>query len=129
MTHNNQKKKKKILIIEDDLYTRELYEEVLTEAGFIVDSAANGEEGLVKAQRGGYNLILLDVMMPKIDGLGVLSSLKENPPKVENGPIILLTNLAHDPVITQALKLGAKTYLIKSDLNPDELVKRVREHI
>lgn len=119
--------KQKILILEDDQYTRDVYQEVLTGAGYEVTVAVDGEEGLVKIKEGGYNLILLDMMMPKMDGLGVLTSLKENPPKEPNGPVILLTNLAHDPVISKALSLGAKSFLIKSDLNPDQLVARVKE--
>lgn len=118
--------KKKILIIEDDTYTRELYEEVLKEAGFDIESAVDGEEGLIKAQAGGYSLILLDIMMPKLDGIGVLKVLKEKAPQKANGKIVLLTNLAHDPVIKEAMSLGAKSYLIKSDLNPEEFVKKVK---
>lgn len=121
--------KQKILIIEDDTYTRELYEEVLKEAGFTTESAVDGEEGLVKAQEGGYSLVLLDIVLPKRDGIEVLKGLKEKPPKAKNGPIVLLTNLAHDPVIKEGMSLGAKAYLIKSDLNPDELVEKVKQFL
>jgi len=117
---------KKILIIDDDLYIRELYEEVLKNAGFEVSSAVDGQEGLEKIKMGGFDLILLDVMMPKLDGLGLLAKLSQQPPKVKNGPIILLTNLSHDPVIKEALQKGAKTYLIKADLTPDQLVEKVK---
>jgi CheY-like chemotaxis protein len=121
--------KQKILVIEDDQYLRDVYQEVLTEAGYDITASVDGEEGLVKIREGGYSLILLDMMMPRLDGLGVLEALKGNSPKVTNGPIILLTNLAHDPVINKALSLGAKDYLIKSDLNPDQLVVKIRELI
>ena len=60
---------KKILLVEDDQFTRELYDEVLKDAGFDVTTAVNGEEGLGYIREGGYDLILLDVMMPKIDDL------------------------------------------------------------
>lgn len=73
----------------------------------------------MKAQEGGFALVFLDVMMTKLDGLGFLKALKYNPPKQASGPVLLLTNLAHDPVVSKALDLGAKSYLIKSDLNPD----------
>lgn len=121
--------KKKILLVEDDIYTRDVYVEVLGDAGFEVISAQDGEEGLVKASQGGFDLILLDVMMPKLDGLGVLRNLSQKPPQSQNGPIILLTNLGHDPVIKEALSLGAKSYLIKSDLNPDQLVLAVKKFL
>lgn len=119
--------KQKILIIEDDMYIRDVYEEILQKAGYEITTAVDGQEGVVKAQEGGYSLILLDVMMPKLDGLGVLRELKDSPPKQTNGHIVLLTNLAHNTIIEEAQKLGAWTYFVKSDLNPDELVEKVNK--
>src|SRR3989344_7366873 len=119
--------KQKILIIEDDMYIRDVYEEILTKAGYEIITAVDGQEGVIKAQEGGYSIILLDVMMPKLDGLGVLRELKENPPRQTNGHIVLLTNLAHNTIIEEAQKLGAFTYFVKSDLNPDELVDKVNK--
>ena len=107
---------KKILLIEDDQFARELYEEVLKDAGFEVDTAVDGVDGLSKMTLGGYNLILLDVMMPKMDGLDVLRELMNNPPKVKNGPIVLLTNLTNDPVIDTAYGLNAKWHLVKASV-------------
>jgi DNA-binding response OmpR family regulator len=120
---------KRILLIEDDCSTRELYTEVLTEAGFEVIPVSDGQEGLAKTYEGGYDLILLDLMMPKLDGLGFLTSLQENPPKVANGPIVLITNLAHDEVVQEGLKKGAATYLVKVDLTPGELVEKVKHFL
>lgn len=117
---------KKILLIEDDQFTRELYQDVFTTAGFDIITAPDGEAGLIKAREGGYDLILLDVMMPKLDGLGVLKGLKAQGPKKPNGSIVLLTNLAHDPVVKEALENGAKAYLVKAELNPDELVEKAK---
>ena len=122
-------KQKRILIIEDDVYIRDLYAEILGEAGYDVDTAVDGEEGLVKAKTGGYHLILLDVMMPKLDGLGVLQGLLQNPPQSPNGPVILLTNLAQDEVVQEALKTGAKDFVIKSALNPQELLARLKSYL
>ncbi len=120
---------KKILIIEDDSYTRDIYEEILKDAQFEVVTAVDGQDGLIKAQEGGYNLILLDVMMPKMNGLEVLEGLKQNPPKNTNGPVILLTNLGHEEVVKDALSKGAKSYLVKSDLDPSQLVAHVRKFL
>lgn len=120
---------KRVLIIDDDQYIRDLYQEVLTEAQFNVTTAIDGEEGLAKAREGGFDLILLDAMMPKVDGLGVLKGLKEEPPKAANGPILLLTNLAHDTVINQALQEGAKTYFVKSEMNPDEFLDNIKKFL
>lgn len=117
----------KILVIDDDLFIRELYEEVLKNAGYEVDSAVNGEEGLNKLQQGGYDLTLLDLMMPKLDGLGVLSALSENPPAVKNGPIILLTNMSSDADAEKGLQKGAYSYFVKSDLTPDQLLEKAQK--
>ena len=122
-------KQKRILIVEDDVYIRDLYAEVLTEAGYAVETAVDGEEGLVKGKVGGYSLILLDVMMPKLDGLGVLQGLQKNPPQSPNGPVILLTNLAQNEVVQEALKTGAKDFIIKADLNPQELLARIKSYL
>src|SRR3989339_688840 len=110
---------KRILLIEDDLYTRELFEEVLKGAGFDVTTAFDGEMGLSRALEGGYNLILLDIVMSGMDGIEVLKRLKGSATKQKNGPIVMLTNLSHDPIIKQTLSLGAASYLIKSDLTPE----------
>jgi CheY-like chemotaxis protein len=119
----------RILIIDDDVYIRDLYEEVLKGEGFEVNVAKDGEEGLSMLQQGGYAAVLMDVMMPKIDGIGVLTKLKESPTKQPNGPILLLTNLDHDPLLDQAKSLGAYMHLIKADTLPPTLVAAIREAI
>jgi|SRR3989344_917276 len=118
--------KQKILLIEDDTFTRELYEEVLADAGFEVGVAVDGAEGIDKIRSASYDLILLDMMLPKIDGLGVLRDLKNNPPEHAHGPIILVTNMAHDPVLKLAVDLGVKSSIIKSDITPGDLVEKVK---
>jgi len=115
-------------LIDDDSTIRELYVEILKGEGFEVETAQDGEEGLTKIKQGGWNLILLDVMMPKIDGLGVLTKLEETNKKPD-APIILLTNLAHDPAIAKAIQKGAKTCLIKADLNPNEFVAKISQFV
>lgn len=120
---------KKILIIDDDLYIRDLYEELLKGNDRVVETAKDGEEGLAKISQGGYDLILLDIMMPKLDGFGVLTKLKDSPPKTKNGPIIILTNLANDPVIDECMKAGAKAFYIKSDHTPEEFLTMVQKYL
>lgn len=121
---------RRILIVEDDQYIRELYEEVLAEAGFLVSSVTNGEEALNKVEESGpYDVILLDIMMPKRDGLSFLRAAKRLPTtKLKETRILLLTNLAHDPVIKEALSLGAKDFFIKADITPDQLVAKVQSY-
>ena len=117
----------KILVIEDDKSTRDIYSTVLKNAGYEVEVAGDGELGLFKAKEGGYDLILLDIMLPKVDGLTILSELKKSPPKAKNGKIIVLSNLSHEPVIKQAMDLGASGSLTKSDINPGQLVEEVKK--
>ncbi len=121
--------KKKILVVDDDRYLRELYIEILLEAGYDVDAVGDGQEAVSKLQIGGYALTLLDMIMPKIDGLGVLAAAAKLSPPIENGPILVLTNLSHDPVIQEATNRGAQGYLIKTDLTPKEIIQTVKKFL
>lgn len=123
MAENNSER---ILVIEDDQFLRELYEELLKDEGYSVDMAADGEEGLKKFHEGGYNLVLLDIMLPKIDGLEILRKSQENKPKKDNGPVVLLTNLGQDSIIKEGFSLGASGYLVKSAMNPDQVLNEIK---
>lgn len=120
---------KKIIVIDDDLYIRELYVEILKTEGYLVDSATNGEEAYEKLKLGGYDLVLLDIMMPKMDGLGIMDALGKNPPPVKNGPIILLTNLDQEPLIKAAMSRGAAAFIIKADITPEDLLGQVKKYL
>ena len=104
-----------------------LYKEFLAGAGFDVTTATNGEEGLTKIQEKKYDLILMDVMMPKVDGLGVLQTLKDAGKKIPT--IVMLSNLSHDEAVKEALALGAKDYVIKSEVNPDQLLEKIKKYL
>lgn len=112
----------KILVVDDDEYIRDLYEEILKDADYDVDTAHDGEEGLDMIRKNTYKLVLLDIMMPKKDGVEVLRELDKDK---NTTPVVLLTNLAHDPVMKEGTSLGALAYLIKADLTPDQLVEKV----
>jgi len=118
--------KKKILIIEDDTLVRELYDHVLTNAGFEVAVALNGEDG-IKAAGQKTDLILLDMMLPRIDGLEVLSNLKASK-ETQNIPVMMLTNLGQEDIIKKTLKMGAVSYLIKVQLKPKDIVSEVKSY-
>lgn len=122
--------RKKILIVEDDQFLREFYEELLQSEGFTVDLAADGEIGLTKLREGGYDLVLLDIMLPKKDGLQILRELRDGPesPK-KNGPIVILTNLGQDSVIKMSFEFGAAGFLIKSALNPNQVLAEIRSYL
>lgn len=118
---------KRILLVDDDLFIRELYEEILTNAGYEVDVAVDGKEGLEKLTKNQYDLTLLDIMLPQLDGIGIIAKLKGSGSKTPLKSIVFLTNLAHDPVVKEALAAGVHSCLIKSDLNPDQLVSYVKQ--
>lgn len=120
---------KKVMVVDDDLYIRELYVEILNDEGYVVDSAVNGEDAYSKLKNGGYDLILLDIMMPKMDGLGVMEALQKTEPPIKNGPIIVLTNLDHDPLIKDAISRGASAFIIKADITPEDLLIQVRKFL
>lgn len=119
---------KRILVVEDDLFLRELYTDILTAEGYKVEGAADGEQALQKIKVGGYDLILLDIIMPKMDGLEVMRQVQNSPPQNPNKCVVFLTNLDKDEEIRTALKLG-NGYLIKSQITPGTLVEEVKKYL
>lgn len=115
----------KILLVDDDELIRDLYSEVLKDANFDVQSAKDGQEGFEMLKQGGYDVVLLDLIMPELDGVTVLRKLHDNPPGKPNRHIIVLTNLDFQPTLEEAMELGAESYLIKSAHTPDEVVEQV----
>src|SRR3989344_199158 len=111
----------KILIVEDDPLIMTLYEKIFVLEGFEVVKAANGEEGLEKAKSVMPTLIILDVMMPKMNGFDLLVRLKKDP-QIQNIPVVMLTNLAGTQDAQKALSEGAVKYLIKSEFTPKQVV-------
>lgn len=122
-----KKKTAKILLVEDETELRDLYQLLLEDKGYLVDAKADGKQGLQALEQGGYDLVLLDIMLPFIDGLEILSQLQKSrlPSKQNVKSVILLTNLAQDQTIARALELGVRGYLIKSDYNPEQLLEAV----
>ncbi len=115
----------KILLVEDDQFLRDMYNELLSDEGFEVTACADGEEGFNKAMEGGFNLILLDIMLPKMDGLQILKTLKEKDMLSKNGPVVMLTNLGQDNIVKEGFDYGASGYLIKSSMTPDQVLHEV----
>ena len=120
--------KTKILLVEDDQMIRELYVSEFTSAGYEVAACTTGEEALKQLREGHFDIMLLDIMMPGINGLEVLKAIKEDG-RFEALKVILLTNLGSEMVIKQGFELGAVGYLIKSSYNPDQIVQEVRKII
>lgn len=120
---------KKILIVEDDQFLREFYEELLLGEGFEIDSAPEGDSAAAKIYQGGYDLVLLDIMLPRRDGIQILQGNKTHPPLKTNGPIVVLTNIGQDAIIRQCFDLGASGYIIKSALNPDQVLQEIKNYL
>jgi CheY-like chemotaxis protein len=116
----------KILIIEDDPLMSRMYQKIFKFEGFEVDFAGDGEAGLDKIRTGKPTLVLLDIMMPKMNGLEVLDKVKLDP-ETKDIPIIMLTNLAGTQDAEAALEKGAVKYIIKSEYEPKAVVNMVKE--
>lgn len=121
--------KKRVLIIEDDQFLREFYQELLESEGMEVEVAADGATAVSKIHEGGYDLVLLDIMLPKKDGLQILKETKLNPPAKKNGPIVVLTNIGQDAIIKNCFEAGAAGYMIKSALNPDQVLQEIHNYL
>lgn len=118
---------KRILLIEDEFFIRDLYERYLSKNGYEVITAVDGEEGLNKAQNEKVDLILLDIMMPKMTGLEVLKKIKEDGALAKDTPVYLLTNLGQESIIKDAFKMGAEGYLLKAKMLPKQIVEEIKK--
>jgi DNA-binding response OmpR family regulator len=116
--------KKKILIVEDDVFVREIYNTKFLKEGFDVISAENGVQALEKLSQGIPDLILLDIVMPYMDGIEALKKIKENK-NWNKIPIIMLTNISEKDRVEEGTDLGVNDYLIKSHFLPGEVVAKV----
>lgn len=118
----------KILLVEDEQYLRELYQEILTEQGYEVTTAQDGEEGYNNLKEGGWDLVILDIILPKMNGLEIMRKIKTNGSDKPNKKIIFLTNLDKDEEIKEALQLG-DGYFIKSQITPGSLVEEIKGYL
>jgi len=116
---------KKILFIEDESALQKTIGDILTQEGYEIISALDGAVGLRMAEEKKPDLILLDLILPKMHGFEVLKALKENL-ATKNIPVIILTNLEEIKDVEEALKLGATTYLVKSQYSLDEVVEKIK---
>ena len=119
---------KVLLVVEDDPLMSRMYQKIFTFEKYEVETAADGEEALLKVQQFKPTVILLDVMMPKMNGLEVLERLKSDP-ATKTIPVIMLTNLAGQQDAETALSKGAVKYIIKSEHEPKDVAKMVEEVI
>lgn len=120
--------KKRILIIEDDGAINSMYKAKFESNGFEVFSAENGADGLVLAQKEKPDLIMLDVILPQLDGFSVLEKLKKDT-KTKKIPVVMLTNLGTDEDKEKGEKNGALDYLVKASLTPAQIGDKIKEYL
>ena|SRR6185436_16093086 len=118
-------KKTKILIVEDEEILLTALSEELKQEGFDAVGAKDGMEGVEKAAAEKPDLILLDLVMPRLDGIGALKQLKEND-ETKNIPVVILTNLSDYDKVSDALSMGAMDYLVKANYRLEELVAKIK---
>lgn len=115
----------KVLIVDDEEAILMMYGDRLKAAGYEIDTAGGGESAIEKAKKGKPDLILLDIIMPKINGLDVLKQLKSHP-ETKCIPVFLLTNLPEDSTGDKAKEFGADDYLVKAQVEPGQLVDVIK---
>jgi len=125
----NINESKKILIIEDDDILANMYETRFAKEGFKVDKAIDGVIALEKLKLNTYNIILLDLMLPKIDGFEILQKLKNTDGPNKNTKVIILTNLGQKGDIERAKILGITDYVVKADITPNQLIQKVLNYL
>jgi len=116
---------KTILIVEDDKFLRELIAQKLIKEGYEISKATDGEQGIKKIKEERPDLVLLDLILPGIDGFEVLTRIKTDPALAQI-PVIILSNLGQSEDVDRCLKLGATDYLIKAHFTPDEIIEKVK---
>ena len=116
---------KLILIIEDDKFLRELISQKLLKEGYDIDQAVDGEEGLKKIKEVSPALVLLDLILPGIDGFEVLTKMKQDPVSAEI-PVIILSNLGQKEDVEKGMTIGASDYLIKAHFTPGEIIEKIK---
>jgi DNA-binding response OmpR family regulator len=117
---------KTILIIEDDKFLRELIAQKLLKENYEISEAVDGEEGIKKIREEKPDLILLDLILPGIDGFEVLSRMKSSE-EISSIPVIILSNLGQKEDVERGLNLGAKDYLIKAHFTPGEIIEKIKK--
>ncbi len=117
---------KKILFIEDESALQKTFGEILSQEGYEMISALDGETGLKMAKTKKPDLILLDLILPKVHGFEVLKQLKEDP-ETKEIPVIILTNLEAIGDVDKAIGLGATTYLVKAQYTLEEVLEKIKK--
>ena len=117
---------KSILLVEDDPFLIDIYTTKLKESGFGVEVASDGESALRKVKEKEPGLVILDIVLPQLDGWEILRQIKSDQ-KLKNIKIIILSNLGQKEEVERGVELGAVKYLIKAHYTPSEVVEEVKK--
>lgn len=126
-TTGNVGGKKKILVVEDDFYIREIYQMEAEYEGYIVIAAADGQEAIEKVKLERPDLVLLDLMLPKVDGITVLKTIKSDP-QLQHIPCVILTNLEDEAKKQEAKDAGAANYILKVQGTPQSVIRSLSKY-
>jgi two-component system chemotaxis sensor kinase CheA len=118
--------KRPILVVDDSLTTRMLEQSILESAGYEVDVATSGEEGLERARRADYALILVDVEMPGMDGFTFIEQIRSDP-KLRDTPAILVTSRSAPEDKQRGQEVGSQGYVVKSEFDQAELLDHIKQ--
>ena len=118
---------RKILLIEDDVFVSDIYTRELKKGGYEVEVAADGLEGVEKTKENKYDLILLDIMLPKKTGVDVLKEIRVPNSPAKDTAVYLLTNLGQGSIIKQAIEIGSQGYLLKARVLPSQVLQAVND--
>jgi two-component system, chemotaxis family, sensor kinase CheA len=116
---------RKILIAEDDFFIRDIYSKVFSLSGYEVQVAVDGMDALEKIKAQPYDMVLLDIMMPRMTGIDVLKNVRTLDIPAKSVPIFIITNLGQQNVIEEAFKLGMDGYILKSQVTPQQIVDEI----
>jgi DNA-binding response OmpR family regulator len=120
----------KVLLVEDDSFLREISSKKLTKEGFVVHEAIDGEQALEGVKKVKPDIVLLDIILPAIDGFQILSQIRSSDDDVvAKVPVIMLSNLGQDDDIKKALDMGANDYLVKAHFTTEEIVEKIKTMI
>jgi CheY-like chemotaxis protein len=116
---------RKLLIAEDDFFIRDIYSKVFSLSGYEVQVAVDGMDAFEKIKATQYDMILLDIMMPRMTGIDVLKNVRALSTPSKSTPIFIITNLGQQNVIEEAFKLGMDGYILKSQVSPQQIVDEI----
>ena len=117
-----------ILIVEDDPLVQKFYTILFKEEHYTIHLAADGVEGVAKAKEITPDIVLMDIMMPRKNGIDALKDIKADP-KLTHIPVVMLTNFGEQEFVKQSTEAGASAFIIKADVSPRQLISEVRKYV